>query len=66
MAKLNPFQFIQEVRDETSKVVWPTYRETMVTTVMVLIMVVLASIFFLLVDQILGGLVNVILGIAAR
>ena len=64
MAKLNPFQFIQEVRDETSKVVWPTYRETVVTTIMVLIMVVMSSIFFLLVDQVLGFLINIILGIA--
>ena len=64
MAKLNPFQFIQEVRDETSKVVWPTYRETVVTTVMVLIMVVMSSIFFLLVDQVLGSLINIIIGIA--
>ena len=63
MAKLNPFQFIQEVRDETSKVVWPTYNETLVTTIMVLIMVVLASLFFLTVDQILGGLMNFILGV---
>ncbi len=63
MAKLNPFQFIQEVRDETSKVVWPTKNETLVTTIMVLIMVVLASLFFLAVDQILGALVNFILGV---
>ncbi len=61
MAKLNPFQFIQQVRDETSKVVWPTYNETVVTTIMVLIMVVLASLFFLTVDQVLGALVNFII-----
>lgn len=54
MAKTNPFQFIQQVRTETSKVVWPTRRETMITTVMVFIMVFLAAIFFFVADQILG------------
>ena len=50
MAKTNPFEFIQEVRQEAAKVTWPTRRETMITTVMVLIMVALASVFFLVVD----------------
>ena len=54
MAIGNPFKFLQEVRAETSKVVWPTRNETMVTTIMVLIMVVIASLFFLAIDQILG------------
>lgn len=54
MAIGNPFKFLQEVRAETSKVVWPTRNETLVTTVMVLIMVVIASLFFLAIDQILG------------
>ncbi|MEP1443284.1 MAG: preprotein translocase subunit SecE [Hyphomicrobiales bacterium] len=51
---MNPFKFLQEVRTETSKVVWPSRNETMITTVMVLIMVFFAAIFFLLIDQILG------------
>ncbi|MEP3231233.1 MAG: preprotein translocase subunit SecE [Hyphomicrobiales bacterium] len=51
---MNPFKFLQEVRTETSKVVWPSRNETMITTVMVLIMVFFASLFFLLIDQILG------------
>ena len=46
MAKTNPVEFIQEVRDEASKVTWPSRRETMISTVMVLIMVVVASVFF--------------------
>ncbi|MEP2943335.1 MAG: preprotein translocase subunit SecE [Hyphomicrobiales bacterium] len=54
MAIGNPFKFLQEVRAETSKVVWPTRNETLVTTIMVLIMVVIASLFFLAIDQILG------------
>lgn len=65
MAKSNPFQFIQEVRQETAKVTWPSRRETAVTLVMVLIMVFLASMFFLLADQILSRMVTFILGIGS-
>ena len=54
MARTNPAQFIQQVRAEASKVVWPTRRETMLTTVMVFIMATLAAIFIFLVDQIIG------------
>jgi preprotein translocase subunit SecE len=61
MARYNPFQFVQEVRQEVSKVTWPTWKEVWVTTLMVLMMVALASIFFLLTDQILGWLVSHIL-----
>jgi preprotein translocase subunit SecE len=53
MAKTNPFEFLQEVRQEARKITWPTRKETMITTVMVLIMVVLASVFFLVVDAVL-------------
>lgn len=53
MARTNPFQFIQQVRAEVSKVVWPTRRETLLTTAMVLVMAVLAAIFFFLVDLII-------------
>ena len=63
MAKTNPFQFVQEVRSEVRKVTWPTRRETLITTVMVFIMVFLAAIFFLLVDQILSWGVGFILGV---
>jgi len=54
MARVNPAQFIQQVRAETAKVVWPTRRETLLTTVMVFIMAALAAIFFFLVDQVIG------------
>ena len=54
MAKINPLEFAREVREETSKVTWPTRRETMISTVMVLIMVALASVFFLIVDFLLN------------
>ena len=58
----NPVQFIREVRAETAKVVWPSRRETMITTLMVFIMCAFASIFFFLVDRILGWGVGLILG----
>ncbi|AAV96742.2 preprotein translocase subunit SecE [Ruegeria pomeroyi] len=57
MATINPIQFIQQVRAEVSKVVWPTRREVLLTTVMVFIMAALTAIFFALVDlSIRGGL----------
>ena len=52
MARTNPLQFMQQVRAEVSKVVWPTRRETTVTTIMVLILTTIVTIFFLIVDQI--------------
>jgi preprotein translocase subunit SecE len=63
-AMQNPFEFIQEVRKEAEKVTWPTRRETLITTAMVLIMVVIASVFFLAVDMILKQLVSLILGLS--
>jgi preprotein translocase subunit SecE len=50
MATTNPLQFIQQVRAEVAKVVWPTRREVMLTTVMVFIMAALTAVFFALVD----------------
>lgn len=63
MARTNPFTFIQEVRQEVSKVVWPSRRETTVTTIMVFIMVFLAAIFFLLADQVLSFAVGQLLAL---
>ena len=63
MAKTNPFEFIQQVRSETAKVTWPTRKETMITTVMVLMMTIAAALFFLAADQILGWLVTLVLGL---
>ncbi len=62
MAKTNPFEFLQQVRSETSKVTWATRKETIITTIMVLIMVAFASVFFLIADQILNWGVKLILG----
>lgn len=50
MARTNPLQFIQQVRAEVSKIVWPTRREVMLTTVMVFVMATLMAIFFAIVD----------------
>ena len=63
MAKTNPFEFLQQVRSETAKVTWPTRRETVITSIMVLIMVVLAAGFFLLADQVIRFVISFILGI---
>ncbi len=55
--------FIKEVRQEGKKIVWPTRKETLITTVMVLIMVVIFSIFFLLVDNIIGWFIKTLMGL---
>jgi preprotein translocase subunit SecE len=59
----SPFKFLQEVRSETAKVTWPTRRETTITTIMVFVMVALASVFFFAADQIIRFLVTFLLGI---
>jgi len=50
VATTNPLQFIQQVRAEVSKVVWPTRREVIVTSIMVFVMAILTAIFFFFVD----------------
>jgi preprotein translocase subunit SecE len=65
MAKTNPLQFFQQVRSETLKVTWPTWRETSVTTVMVFIMVAFATVFFFLADVALSKGVAFVLGIGS-
>lgn len=63
MATTNPIQFIQQVRAEISKVVWPNRREVFLTTVMVFIMAALTAIFFALVDLLIRGGLQMILGL---
>ncbi len=65
MAKTNPAKFIREVRQETSKVTWPTRKETTVSTGMVFLMVFLAALFFFLVDQIMSSGVRLIFGLGS-
>lgn len=62
MAKTNVVQFFRGVRQEAAKVTWPTRKETMISTGMVLVMVVLAAIFFLVVDEIIASGVRFLLG----
>jgi preprotein translocase subunit SecE len=54
MAKTNPFEFVQQVRSEVAKVTWPTLNETVVTTIMVILLAAVASVFFLSADLLMG------------
>ena len=63
MARTNPFEFLQQVRTEVAKVTWPTRRETVITTIMVLFMSVAAALFFLAADWVLRTAVTLVLGI---
>lgn len=65
MAKMDAGRFVREVRQETSKVTWPTRKETTVTTIMVFIFVTILSLFFLAIDQILSFGIQYILGVGA-
>ena len=57
----NPLKFIQEVKQEVFKVTWPTGKETLQGTLMVVAMAIIASIFFLLLDQVLKFLLEILL-----
>jgi preprotein translocase subunit SecE len=63
MARTNPIQYIQQVRAEVSKVVWPTRREVLLTTVMVFILSALTALFFSLVDLTIQFGLRSVLGI---
>jgi preprotein translocase subunit SecE len=63
MNKTSPARFIQEVRQEASKVTWPTRKETGISTAMVFVFVILASIFFFIIDQILQFGVKFVFGL---
>jgi preprotein translocase subunit SecE len=65
MAKFNLFKFLQEVRAEGQKVTWPSRRETAITTAMVFVMVAVASVFFLVADQVMRLVVTHLLGIGS-
>ena len=64
MAKTTPIEFINQVRTETKKIVWPTRRETIMTGVMVMIMTTILALFFLGVDSILQAIVSALLKLA--
>lgn len=59
----NPFTFLQQVRSETAKVTWPSRRETLISSAMVLAFAALAMVFFFLADQVMAFGVELILGI---
>ncbi len=63
MAKVNPGEFIRQVRAETAKVVWPTSRETVMTAVMVLIMTTILALFFFGIDSAFSAIVRALLGL---
>jgi preprotein translocase subunit SecE len=63
MAKVGPAEFFRQVRQETSKVTWPTRKETTITTAMVFVMVTIAALFFLVVDQAIAWGVRLALNI---
>jgi len=65
MARTSAVEFARQVRQEVSKVTWPTRRETLVTTGMVFVMVFIAALFFFAADQILSYLVRLILNVGA-
>ena len=63
MAITNPFQFIQQVRSEVSKITWPTRREVLLTTIMVFIMSAIAALIFALVDLLIRSGIQSVLNI---
>lgn len=64
MAKVNPGQFMNQVRTESSKVVWPTWPETVRTAILVLIMTTILGLFFLGIDTVFNGIVGWLLSLA--
>ena len=64
-SKTNPMTFLRQVRTETSKVTWPSRRETMISTLMVFIMAIVAAAFFFAADQLMGWVVNLALHLGA-
>ena len=63
LAKLDPAQFVREVRQEASRVTWPSRKETLITTGLVLGLSTLAAIFFLVVDQLIQLAMRLVFGI---
>ena len=62
MAKANPAQFVRQVRQEINRITWATKRETMIASLTVFVMVLIASAFFFLVDLLLSNIVQILLG----
>ncbi|WP_019013727.1 preprotein translocase subunit SecE [Elioraea tepidiphila] len=65
MARIDPATYVRQVRQEVSKVTWPTRKETLITTGLVFVLSILAAIFFFVVDQVIGLGVRAIFGFGA-
>lgn len=62
MAKISPIQFFRQVKQEVKKVTWPARKEVSRISMVVIVLVAIATVFFFFVDQILGWIVQMILG----
>lgn len=65
MAKMNPIRFMRQVKQEVSKVTWPTRKETAVTTLMVLVLGAVAATFFMVVDWGLSAVIKQVIGLGS-
>ncbi|WP_404711556.1 preprotein translocase subunit SecE [Sphingomonas sp. MMS24-J13] len=65
MAKVSPIEFMNQVKAETAKVVWPTRRETVMTAIMVMVMTIVLGIFFFSVDWAFSRIVKLLLSLAS-
>jgi preprotein translocase subunit SecE len=65
MARIDPATYVRQVRQEVSKVTWPSRKETLITTGLVFVLSILAAVFFFLVDQVIGLGVRAIFGFGA-
>ena len=63
MARVNPGEFLRQVRAETAKVVWPSRKETVTTAIMVVIMTTILGVFFFATDSALAAIVKALLGL---
>jgi preprotein translocase subunit SecE len=63
MAVINPAKFIRQVRSETARVTWPTRKETFVSAAMVVVIAIIASVIFLLVDWAISSTISSLLGL---
>ena len=61
--KVGPAKYVGQVRQEARKVVWPTWRETLTTTILVMIMVLIMGLFFFITDWALANIIQLVLGL---
>ncbi len=65
MSKFGPLEYFREVKAEAKKVTWPTRKETIASTIAVFLMVLFASIFLYLADQVIAWIISLVLGLGA-